>query len=47
MEDILARVVITVFVLVGLKSLVFGQFWPWQYKDGKCPLCGAKRPAGR
>ena len=29
-------------MVIGLKSLMFGQYWPWQYRD-KCPHCGAKK----
>lgn len=25
-------------VLIGLKSIIVGQYWPWQYRHG-CPFC--------
>ena len=29
---------IYLLALIGLKSVIFGQYWPWQYKN-RCPYC--------
>lgn len=32
--------------VIGVKSIIFGQYWPWQYK-GQCPHCGSPDAALR
>jgi hypothetical protein len=31
-------VVLFVLALVGLKNILFGQYWPWEFKH-RCPYC--------
>lgn len=31
--------ILYLLVLYVLKSLIFGQYWPWQHKDDICPFC--------
>lgn len=40
----LTAAVLLMVVLIGLKSIIVGQYWPWQYRDGKCPHCGSRKP---
>jgi hypothetical protein len=36
--DNLSLMVMILFALIGLKSVILGQYWPWQFK-ARCPHC--------
>lgn len=29
--------------LLALKAIIFGQYWPWQYRRGTCPHCKQRK----
>jgi len=43
MMQFAAGVILGMLAAVGVKTLIFGQYWPWQWRAG-CPHC--KRPWG-
>jgi hypothetical protein len=41
----MTSIIWVLLVLIALKSIIFGQYWPWQYRNGVCPHCGNRTSA--